>query len=106
MREFVLWLIIIVGSGIVVILDIIMKGMLKMRKFVMIVMLCVVMVIMLSVIGCIANEESFPVQNYSGDDLGIKYKIIYIEDMPCVYLYNTGGGVSCDWSKFDGDIGE
>ena len=35
-------------------------------------------------------------------DTTISYYMFEIEGMPCVYIWSHAGGLSCDWSQYDG----
>ena len=63
--------------------------------------LIIILLIILLLSGCSATVTNNTTTDYIPE---VKYYIIYIEEMPCLYLHQstTSNGITCDWSKWEG----
>ena len=66
------------------------------------------MLVMATILTACVESERVPSRYFQTAD-GERYKFLYIGNMPCVVM--VGGeanahGLSCDWSKFDGELPE
>lgn len=67
----------------------------------------IIVLILISLMSCSPRNDIDNTSNpvITTSSISTSYEVIYIEGMPCIVVseYTTLNGITCDWTKWDGN---